>query len=125
MQIGKSAETYSNNSEAIVINGFDTPRSIISDFEAAEKTLQAFIKQIEPKKSWWNFLPFVPVIVIHPLEKIQDGLTMVEARALEDLCWRARAAEVYVWTGQVLTDAELRDLRFPSEGKLHNKSGRA
>jgi rod shape-determining protein MreB len=60
-------------------------------------------------------------MVIHPLEKVEGGLTKVEARALEDLCWRARAADVFVWTGRTLTDEEVRELRFPAEGVLHNR----
>ena len=121
LQIGKVAESFSNNSDAIVANGFDAPRSIIGNFEAAEKTLQHFLKQVEPRKSWWQFLPFVPVIVIQPLEKIEDGLTQVEARALEDLCYRARAANVYVWTRRILTDTEVIQLKFPEEGKLYKR----
>jgi rod shape-determining protein MreB and related proteins len=36
----------------VILNGFDHPRSIISDFEVAEKTLQLFIEKVNaPKKS--------------------------------------------------------------------------
>ncbi|MBC7795555.1 MAG: rod shape-determining protein [Pyrinomonadaceae bacterium] len=120
LQIGKAAKSLSNDSDAVVVNGFESPRSIIGDFGAAEKTLQHFLKKVEPQKSWWQFLPFAPTMIIHPLEKVEGGLTQVEARALEDLCYRARAANVYVWTGKILTDAEAKQLQFPQEGKLYN-----
>jgi rod shape-determining protein MreB len=121
LEAGKSAENYSNDDTSVIINGFDSPRSIIGDFDLAEKTFHWFLKQIEPKKAWWQFLPSVPIMVIHPLEKVEGDLTEVEARALENLGYRARAADVYVWTGRVLTDAEVQSLQFPNEGKLYNK----
>ena len=121
LDVGKAAAGYANDPKAIVLNGFQAPRSIIGDFEAAERALQAFIKRVEPERAWWNIFPFVPVIIIHPLEKVQDGLTQVEVRALEDLCWRARAAEVYVWTGSVLMDDEALHLKFPGNGTLYTE----
>jgi rod shape-determining protein MreB and related proteins len=121
LQVGKAAGIYQNRADALVTNGFDAKRSIVGDFEAAEKTLQQFLKRIEPRRAWWQILSSVPIMVIHPLENIESGLTKVEARALEDLCWRARAADAYVWTGRILTDEEVRALRFPAEGLLHNR----
>jgi rod shape-determining protein MreB len=121
LQVGKAAGSYEGRADALVTNGFDAERSIVGDFEAAEKTLRQFLKQVEPRRAWWQIFPFVPVMVIHPLEKVEGGLTKVEARALEDLCWRARAAYVFVWTGRTLTDEEVRELRFPAEGVLHNR----
>ena len=121
LDVGAAAARYANDPKAVVVNGFQSPRSIIGDFEAAEKALQAFIKRVAPERSWWNIFPFVPVMVIHPLEKVQDGLTQVEARALEDLCWRARAADVYVWTGRLLMDDEVLHLNFSGNGTLYNR----
>ena len=60
---GEHANLIASMSPGLVIlNGFDHPRSIISDFEVAEKTLQLFIEKVNaPKKSSsmfqrWSFI---------------------------------------------------------------------
>jgi hypothetical protein len=41
----------STSKEKLILNGFDHPRSIIGDFETAEKTLQLFLEKVNaPKK---------------------------------------------------------------------------
>jgi rod shape-determining protein MreB and related proteins len=106
----------STSTETVILNGFDHPRSIISDFEVAEKTMQLFIEKVNaPKKKFF----YVPTLVIHPLEKLEGGLTQVEARAFEDLGYRVKASKVYVWNGRALNDEEVISLKFPPEGRCY------
>lgn len=100
----------------VILNGFDHPRSIISNFEIAEKTLQLFIEKVNaPKKKFF----FVPTLIIHPLEKLEGGLTQVEVRAFEDMGYRAKANKVFVWYGRDLKDEEVVSLKFPPEGRCY------
>lgn len=117
LAFGKSAEIYQSNPNAKVINAFGHIRSIIDDYEAAEKTLQQFIKQVLRKKLW-RFIPVRPTVIFHPLEKLEGGLTQVEGRALIDCGYRLKAEKVYVWTGRDLTDDEVRHGKFLSETEL-------
>ena len=113
---GHSNLIASMSAGGVILNGFDHPRSIISDFEVAEKTLQLFLERVNaPKKKFF----FVPTLIIHPLEKLEGGLTQLEARAFEDLGYRAKANKVFVWNGRELKDEELLSLKFPPEGRRH------
>ena len=106
----------STSKEKLILNGFDHPRSIISDFEVAEVTMRFFIQMVNgPKKKFF----YVPTLVIHPLEKLEGGLTQVEARTLEVLGYRARANKVFVWDGRELKDEEVLLLKFPSKGRRY------
>ena len=97
--------------EFTLINGFDHPRSIISDFEIAEHTMRYFISQLRDNQT---FQPR-PEIVIHVLEKNEGGLTDVEVRALLELAAGAGARQAYVWTGDELTDQNFKNNSFPGD----------
>jgi rod shape-determining protein MreB and related proteins len=104
--------------EAFIVNGFDHPRSIIGDYEAAEKTLTLFLPKVDGRKNKW--LPYAPMeVIMHPLEKLDGGLTTAEKRALQDMAFRAKTRKmVRVWEGRELTDQEILNHQFPAEGKL-------
>jgi rod shape-determining protein MreB and related proteins len=115
---GKKAMSHSMaNSETVIVNGFDHPRSIIGDFEAAEKTLDLFLAEVDCRR--YRFMPYSPYkVIIHPLENLDGGLTTVEKRALQDMAYRVKARKVIVWEGRVLTDQEILNDSFPQDGKL-------
>jgi rod shape-determining protein MreB len=46
-------------------------------------------------------------VVIHPLEKIEGGLSQVEERLFHELAVGAGASKVVVWAGAPLSDAEV------------------
>ena len=46
-------------------------------------------------------------IVIHPMERIEGGLSQIEERALRELAIGAGASRVAVWVGDALTDEEV------------------
>lgn len=115
---GKQANfLYGKPPETIVLNAFHHPRSLISDFEVAEKTLGIFLKQVDRRKI--KALPFSPKeLIIHPLEKLEGRLTQIERRAFIDLGYRILAKKVLVWTGNILSDAEILFHQFPASGTL-------
>lgn len=111
--VGSEAEpAHSMCGDSVTIhNGFDHPRSCVRDFEIAQATIRYFINRVVNRKTLIR-----PIIIIHPLEKIEGGLTQIEYRGLLDLAVSAGAREAYVWTGRVLDPQELTKLQFPESG---------
>lgn len=111
-----AASAHSPSGGSVTIhNGFDHPRTCIRDFEIAEATLRYFISQALSETT----LLVKPVVIMHPLEKTDGGLTQIEHRALYELAESAGARKAYVWTGRVLDLQELTTRQFPhSDGKL-------
>ena len=88
-------------------NAFKHPRTFLSNFEIAEATLRYFVYKIVQR----NFL-VKPIIIFHPTENIEGGVTQIERRGLRELGISVGARETYVWTGRLLTDGELTDKHF-------------
>jgi rod shape-determining protein MreB len=111
--VGSEAEiAQSKGGNSVTIhNGFDHPRSCVRDFEIAQSTLQYFITRVVDRKAFLR-----PIIILHPLERIEGGLTQIEYRGLRDLAVSAGAREAYIWTGRVLDLQELIKLDFPQSG---------
>jgi rod shape-determining protein MreB len=82
--------------------GFSHQRMLVGNFTAAQDCLKAAIS--EARGSGFALLTSV---VIHPLEKIEGGLTQVEERLFHELAVGAGAAKVFVWDGAPLSDAEV------------------
>ena len=80
------------------INPFSHPRTLFSDFHAGEKLLQEIIKKIIPK----NIFSPSPAIIIHPMEKTEGGLTMIEIRAFKEMGYGAGGRAVVVYQGKAL-----------------------
>ncbi len=87
------------------INPFDHPRLVVSDYDAAEKVLAHAIREIAGA-AW--FRPS-PVIVVHPLDKLDGGLSPLEERALLELAESAGAGSAHIWLGRQLSDQEVID----------------
>ncbi len=98
---------------AAAINPFAHPRSLVSDFTAGETLLKALLRKLLPG----SLFTASPRVVLHPLGDPAGGFTQIEVRALQEMARGAGASEVIVWQGRNLTDQELRDREFPSDGK--------
>ncbi len=96
--IGSSAELLKNELNTKVINPFSHPRTLFSNFEAAEKILQHIIHTLSKHK----FLTPSPLTVIHPMEKLEGGLTQIEHRAFQELALGAGSRESLVYQGSEL-----------------------
>ena len=94
--------------EVVLANGFEHPRSLLADFTVAEKTLQHALREVF-RGAWMR--P-APILVVHPLERLEGGLTQVERRAWAELGTAAGARLVAIWVGRELADSEVRDMRW-------------
>jgi rod shape-determining protein MreB len=92
-----------------VLNGFDHPRTIIGHFEIAETFLRYVFALLVKSRIFVR-----PIVVMHPTESYQGGLSQIEIRALRELGFSAGARIVHVWTGRELSDFELVQLSFPA-----------
>lgn len=103
LAVGKEAIQLYRNSipVTLLLNGFEHPRTIISNFFIAELTLKCFIQQAYQEQ----FSIISPRIIIHPLEQLEGGLTQIEIRALSELGSQVGARQVYIY----LEDTSLSD----------------
>lgn len=95
--VGNSAE-LARSSIVQVVNPFSHPRCLFSDFHVAEKVIQHIIKKLNEKA----LISTSPKFIIHPMEKIEGGLTMIEKRAFRELGHSAGAIEIVLYTGSTL-----------------------
>ena len=92
-----------------VVNPFAHPRSMVSDFTAAEQLL----KELPRRCLGSGIMRLSPSVVMHPLGSPAGGFTQVENRAFRELGLGLGAAEVFVWNGRALTDDEVRTRDIP------------
>jgi len=81
-----------------VIKPFSHPRSIIAEFEAAEKIIQHMLKTFANG----SLITATPSVVVHPMEKVEGGLTQIEIRAFNELAYGAGARQALVIEGDEL-----------------------
>lgn len=113
--IGAEALKLQGQPKIRVVNGFDHPRMLLADFPVAEQTMKLFLRRWQSRFPWSP----PPVLVLHPRERLEGGLSQVETRAFAELFMAAGIRKLYIWTGRELTPEELRDLAFPTaEGTL-------
>jgi rod shape-determining protein MreB len=93
--IGKDAKEFSSSTTIKTVNPFSHPRQLIVDFDSAEQILRHAFIQITNGK----ILAPSPKVVIHPMEKLEGGLTQIEIRAFRELCLGAGAREAVVYVG--------------------------
>ncbi|MES2624788.1 MAG: rod shape-determining protein MreB [Pseudomonadota bacterium] len=84
-----------------VTNPFSHPRMLVGDFVLATKILQHVLLNIPGKKL---FRPS-PIVVIHPMDKVEGGQSEVEIRILKELAMGAGARKAYVYLGAPLSTA--------------------
>ena len=80
---------------------FSHQRSLVGDFTVAQALLKTLVKEVQ------QGLVFNTQILIHPLERVDGGLSQIEDRALRELGIGAGATRVAVWIGDTLTDSEV------------------
>jgi rod shape-determining protein MreB len=100
--IGSKASSYSVTSKTKVTNPFSHPRVLCSDFVIAEKLLQDAITLVIDRK----FVTPAPAVVIHPMERLEGGLTMVEVRVFRELGLGAGARQVVIHLGDEVSISE-------------------
>jgi len=96
---GNLVKSYASENSFKIIKPFSHPRTLISDFIFAEKFMQYGVKEVLSGK----FITPSPLIVIHPMEKVEGGITSVEKRAFQALAMRAGARDSIVHEGEELS----------------------
>jgi len=85
---------------------FSTKRLLIGEVLVAETYLLEAVKGMF-RKQW--FRP-APVLVMHPLEMIEGGLSSVEERVLLELAEAVGGRQGVVWIGEELTDEQAKSV---------------
>lgn|SRR5690606_21731453 len=112
--IGHAARQYEGRKDCRIINPFDHPRMLLGDFSTAEALLRQVVKALQPGL-------LQPTLVLHPLERLEGGLSDMEIRAFHELGLGCGARQVRLWTGRELLPDEVRELAFPlDQGELLN-----
>ena len=114
--VGEEANSYEhrNIKGYRVVNGFDHPRTIIGQFDMAEAALRYLVKRVVS-----SGLIFRPIIIMHPTDRYEGGLSQIELRAIKDIGSSVGGREVHVWLGRELTDKEITKKQFPEyEGEF-------
>jgi hypothetical protein len=81
---------------------FSGDRLLVADPDAARTTVSLALREAMPPG-------LAPVLVMHPLQKLEGGLSLLEGRALSEIGYALGARKVVVVTGDPLTDAEIED----------------
>ena len=81
---------------------FSHPRMLVGDFTAAQSCLKTLADQARG-----SGFALKTEMLIHPMEKLEGGLTQIESRVFEELAAGAGASRVVVWSGAPLGDAEV------------------
>ncbi len=82
---------------------FTTTRLLVGQFIEADETLRKGMQELH-KDRWFATSP---IVVIHPMEKTENGLSQVEERTLMELAAGAGARKSIVWVGSALSDNEV------------------
>jgi|SRR5690606_25684041 len=109
---GPKARSAAFSQPPNVVNPFAHPRSMVSDFAAAEQVLKQQLRRVLGS----SLLSIAPRVVIHPLGDPAGGFTQIELRAFREMALGAGASEVRVWTGRSLTDQEVLSKQLPTTG---------
>lgn len=96
--IGNAAYQRSGDARFNTSNPFLHPRLLVKNFCLAEKVLQHAIQQVCRRR----FMCASPVVIIQPMEKLEGGVTDVEARLYSELALGAGARVVHLHVGDEL-----------------------
>jgi rod shape-determining protein MreB len=112
--VGAAARAQAGTPGVRLVNPFDHPRSLLSDFTLAELVLKDVLGQLLPG-AWWRPAPWV---LLHPPSNPVGGYTQIEVRAMLELAHGAGAARAKIWHGRPLSDEEVLADRFPADGEM-------
>ena len=103
LAVGPEARQVSVLEQVDIVNPFGHPRSLVSDFNAAQQFLKYQFRRVQSR----SMLVLPPKVVLHPMGSPEGGFTQIELRALREIALGAGAAHVTMWTGRPLSDQEV------------------
>lgn len=80
---------------------FSHPRMLVGDFTVAQACLKTLAEQAR------GSFTLKTEMLVHPMEKLEGGLTQIESRVFQELAMGAGASKAVVWAGAPLGDAEV------------------
>jgi hypothetical protein len=80
---------------------FSHTRMLLGNFTSADALMKKGLADLKGVTA--------PVVVVHPLETLEGGLTEIEERALQELAMGAGAGRALVWVGAELSDAQVHE----------------
>lgn len=83
---------------------YTTPRLLVGQFDTADRLLKDTFRHIL-HKTW---LSPSPLILMHPMEMVEGGLSQVEERVIHELGYGVGGNKVVLHVGDTLSDAEVR-----------------
>jgi len=96
--VGADAYNLRLDKSLEVTNPFSHPRLLIADFKRAEKVLMQGLREVNPSK----IIAPRPIVIIHPMDKLEGGLTDIECKVYRELALGAGAIEVHLHVGEEL-----------------------
>jgi len=109
--VGPEAGLAIGMPHARVVNPFAHPRTMVSDFSAAEQLLKQYVRRVS---AGFNFFRPGPTIVLHLQGSHEGGLTQVEIRAFREMAMGAGGAQVVIYVGPDLSDAQIMAGDYPA-----------
>jgi rod shape-determining protein MreB and related proteins len=82
---------------------FSTQRLLVGQFLIAQELLRGTARAVV---GWWPLR--TRRFVMHPLERIEGGLSQVEERVLQELAASVGSKHTVVWVGESLSDEDVR-----------------
>ena len=89
--------------EIVAQKPFTTTRLLVGQFKDTESLLRKGIQEIGSG----GLFQVSPVVVMHPIEMVDGGLSEVEERVYRELALSVGARSVFVHVGKPLTDSEV------------------
>jgi rod shape-determining protein MreB len=80
---------------------FSHQRMLIGNFTRASALMKAGLKKV------LSFALVRPVVLVHPLDTLDGGLSEIEQRVLRELVLGSGARKVVIWIGPPLSDQEV------------------
>ncbi|MCH8497043.1 MAG: lysozyme inhibitor LprI family protein [Marinobacter sp.] len=101
--IGAAAGQLPLRSNIELVNPFSHARTLLNDFVIAETLIMHGVRNVCGK----DLVPAAPAVIMHPMEKLDGGLTHIERKALRELALGAGARAVTVYQGEELSTRTL------------------
>jgi len=92
--------------------GFTTRRLLVGEFLIAQTLLRSMVGEFRGR--WFSRSP---MMLMHPLAMVDEGLCEVEHRVLTELAQSAGASSSLIWMGHVLSNEQAREVALSKVAK--------
>ena len=92
--VGAQARSFTGE-QVEIVNPFAHPRVLVANFQLAEKLLLWGVKELSNSR-----IRPAPRLIMHPLEKLEGGLTDIELRVFRELALGCGARAIKIHVGE-------------------------